>query len=726
MHPQNPYHNMAMQQQQQQRMGRMPGGPPGPYGAMPGYFGVPGPGPAGFYPPQQPSMPPGMSAYNTSVLNNPMGTSFLGPAGCGPFAPRAPMGDLSQRGSILLGNPGSRGSFSNTGAPYGSLYGSNAFAGSFQNGPYGSYQGGLMSTGRMGSGFERSGSFQAPGSNYSGFGSAYGYPYARTASSGAASSNPVLQRVSSGMNFDLSFHSNASQQSYNNGITGIGQKPSETSLLDLPALQNPQHDGGLMRYNSMTLARTNSTLNGFYNFGPEAQMNGARRLAPGRLAGRPSAPPQWPTGGAVSTISAPPQNNTVARPARPPEPSSSNAPSSGNGELTRKGSEKRIGMYFKDVQPTQNGEYKKDGDPGTSRKTRTSDPATMTRVRTIVLLEKNGGNNIEVDGSTAIMKKPNSDELQKYDTNAILLTSLDDPEVFIEGLEELRDTFLMGCNVSLVMADSNCPAHIPSNWFTWNGLRRLMKECFAKMSSRSELSVSVSLLEDDQVKDLLDKHPRFFSLSVAQSPLFGNVPHGTIYQVVVDASEFDELLDLALSRANGREGEERGIVLVSAVLKQIRTNTPHTKGDEEDIVLSSLFASGVGDGIIHYTRILDKNPAEPRALFQFALGGPAMTAAVMSIADGPDNGATVTQFMATLHRLGEIENYRLRLGSVRRFITYTNDTIPKTKRRLGEMSEGREKEATKRSLARLELMVKDAEAMLESPENAEAKTYIRH
>lgn len=48
-----------------------------------------------------------------------------------------------------------------------------------------------------------------------------------------------------------------------------------------------------------------------------------------------------------------------------------------------------------------------------------------------------------------------------------------------------------------------------------------------------------------------------------------------------------------------------GIVVVICVLKQLKT----LRDDEKDVVISSLFVSGVGDGILHYARIMDKNPA---------------------------------------------------------------------------------------------------------------------
>ncbi|ESS66232.1 hypothetical protein TCDM_05107 [Trypanosoma cruzi Dm28c] len=662
----------------------------------------------------------------------PMRGMPYGPPGQQPYSAEAKPAHIRRGHSVLLRQRAPQlMSFRYDNAPTGIYYRTGSFRGNVDSRPFGSFRSNGPSYMPSESLLQQTNSFQRMGSNLSGFGSGYGNSFFSYNRPNGASSSNILSQNGSAVNFNYSFSSQIPSMQYNNGADGLLQMPPEKTPVDMPP-QKEEREPVFRRQNSMTLSRRDSMLNGFYEFGPVAQraapMGVPRNLEESRLSARPTAPPQWPKGTGLSTVPPPQQvASNGTRGGRPPDRTTQQnvKPSANTGELSRKGSEKRIGMYFKSVQPTQDGEYKKEGDLGTRGSTFNVDPPMTTRVRPILLLEKRGGNNVEVDGRTAILEKPGSDEMQKFETHEIVQLSFGDSNVFIESLDEVRDTFLMGCNVAVVMADSNCPAYKPSEWFSWKVIKQLLKDVFAKMRSRSELSFSVSLLEDDQVMDLLTEHPRHVTLTVAQSPLFGNVAHGVIYQVVEDASEFSDLLDLALSKALGREGEERGILLMSAILKQICTNTPHTKGDEEDILLSSLFVSCVGDGIIHYNRILDKNPAEPRAMFQFALGGPSTTAAVFSIVDQVSNASTVSQFLSTLHRLGEIKNYNLRIGSVRRFVKYTNETIPKMRRRIKEVEEGPGKEAVKQSLARLELMLSDAKAMLESPETAAPKMYIR-
>lgn len=395
------------------------------------------------------------------------------------------------------------------------------------------------------------------------------------------------------------------------------------------------------------------------------------------------------------------------------------------GSMKRKDSEKRIGMYFKNKAATDTDgvQYKKEGDPGTSKASGANkDPSLVNYVRSILLLDKTGNNrDLEIDGRTVRAMKPGADEVQKYDMrDVIYVHQASDLEVNGDSLEELRDTFVYGCNVGMVMADADCDANDPSQWFTWLALKTVVKGTFAKLPSNSEFTVSICLLQDDQVMDLLADSPRrFVNLAVAESPLFGSVANGLVYICVDDAGEFNDTLDTCLARARGQgSGEEHGIVLVTCVLKQIRTSQSTGK---KDVVVSSIFASGVGDGVIHYNRILDKNPAEPRALFYSVLHRSTHTSALFSCKD--DNPELIN-YLATLQRFSKVETRKPKVGSALIFMNYAKQTIPRVKEDLKTMKEGKNKTMTLRFLERLELMSMDCEKMLESPEDCIPKTYI--
>ncbi|KAG8348897.1 hypothetical protein TRVL_00264 [Trypanosoma vivax] len=631
-------------------------------------------------------------------------------------------GGLQRQNSGVLGRSGSLFGGMSLGSGYGSFYNPRTTSQALgqNNGATPQYRTNYTpGLSRMGS-FSRANSFQFR-SNDQNFGSAYGFQSNDEASISKQPSEYRLQSVYSFANMCPS--SDPPEQVSANAPSGIPQEPRPISSSAAAPSEEPS--GGLQRNNSMRLMRVNSSMNGFYNFGQTARLQnmsnrGGKGLTQGRLMERPKAPPYWTDSAqtalkAQPTLPSPPVVNSNPQWKEPPAPE----------QLKRCNSEKRIGFYFKDVKPSVKEEYKKENEVETNRNSGNASSSDMTNVRTILLLESDGGKVIEVDGPTAVVAKPSSDELVRFDHTEIVNFQSGDTNVHIDTLDELCDAFLAGCNVGLLLADAHCPASQPKSWFTWNALRRLVKDAFAKMPSRCELRVSISLLDDDRVKDLLASRPTYVNLTVANSPLFGNVPDGMTYRVADSAMEFNTLLLKGLEMAEDDSQEEFGILLVTAILKQVRGDSPHSKKNEDDVILSSIFASGVGSGIIHYSRILDKNPAEPRAMYQFALGGPSLTAAILSVSDRPGNAPSIHPSLSTLNRLGQIKNFQLRLGSLNRFITYTRESIPKTEERMNSMPESTAKEMLKRSIVRYKTMLADAEAMIKSPDHAVPRAYVR-
>lgn len=398
--------------------------------------------------------------------------------------------------------------------------------------------------------------------------------------------------------------------------------------------------------------------------------------------------------------------------------------------LTRKNSEKRVGMYFKNKEATeQDGvQYKKDGDPGTAGKNnaRARDPSLTSTVKAAILLDTSAGRNpaIEVDGHTIRADKPGAEEVQKYDMRDVMYVNrTSDVQLSGDLLEEMRDNFVYGCNVGMIMADAGQPASRPTEWFSWLALRSVVKGAFGKLASTQfEFTMSVCLLQDDQVMDLLTDPPyRFVNLVVAESPLFGNVANGMVYVCVEDAGEFNDVLEASLFRAQEQcspSAEEHGIVLCTCVLKQVKTSQSSGK---EDVVVSSIFASGVGNGVIHYNRIIDKNPAEPRALFYSVMHRSVHSTALFSC---PVTDEEAFNYLATLQRFSKVETRRPKVGSTRAFVAYGTSTIPKIREDLEKGKDGRQRLMMQRQLEKLELMVADAEDMLASPADCVPKTYI--
>ncbi|EPY17958.1 hypothetical protein STCU_10286 [Strigomonas culicis] len=290
-------------------------------------------------------------------------------------------------------------------------------------------------------------------------------------------------------------------------------------------------------------------------------------------------------------------------------------------------------------------------------------------------------------------------------------------------VRDIRHVFAYGCMSSLLLADVGCPSAQPTSWTSWGILSQIVGRAFEGFSSiYFEFTMSISFLIDDEVVDLLQESfqrsstaaaagndaagaalpVRAQPLVVAESPLFGYVPHGLLYVNAGNHQEFLELLHLALQQAEqhtikgihaqnspaaapgdspgastslrdagaaptptrgskaAAAEEENGIILVTCIVKQIQPSSKNKsenhdvmreavrqareaappdgpapdlnllQNEDYDVVVSSLFASGVGDGVIHYSRILDKNPAEPRALFQHALHGSSHSSCIFT------------------------------------------------------------------------------------------------
>lgn len=399
--------------------------------------------------------------------------------------------------------------------------------------------------------------------------------------------------------------------------------------------------------------------------------------------------------------------------------------------LTRKPSEKRVGMYFKNKdasEATDGSAYKKEGDTGTLGKNnaRARDPSLTNTVKASIVLDTSAGTNsaIEVDGRTVRAEKSGAEEVQKYDMRDVIFANRKtDVELLSDSLEEMRDNFVYGCNVGMIMADAGMSSAHPTEWFTWLALKSVVKGAFGKLASTTfEFTMSVCFLQDDQVMDLLADEPQSFTtLTVAESPLFGNVANGMVYVCVEDAGEFNDVLESSLCRAQQQcsdSSEEHGIVLCTCVLKQVKTSSSTGK---QDVLVSSIFASGVGDGVIHYNRILDKNPAEPRALFYSVLHRSVHSTALFSCDVTDDE---VFNYLATLQRFAKTETRRPKVGSTRAFVSYGTSTIPKIREDLEKAKDPRQRLMMQRQLEKLELMVADAEEMLANPTECVPKTYI--
>ncbi|CCW65686.1 unnamed protein product [Phytomonas sp. EM1] len=416
------------------------------------------------------------------------------------------------------------------------------------------------------------------------------------------------------------------------------------------------------------------------------------------------------------------------------EGTSQTSPSAGSLPLERKDSQKRVGMYFKKVNHERDGmEYRKEGE--TTESTRNPDyksdgSSQVCYVKPILLYEaevspRGGGgeSSVEIDGCTVRYSKAPQEEIHKYDMSDVVCVKIaSDVEVQSDSLDEIREHFLCGSNVSMIMADMDGAATNPQTWFSWLALKYVVKETFARLDSHSEFTMSACLLQDDQVMDLFgDGNLQFEPLKVAESPYFGNVAHGLTYIAIDSAKSFNQSLSRCLAAAGKQmernKDEEQGIILITSLLKQIRTS----KSGNKDVWISSIFSTGVGDGIIHYNRILDKNPAEPRAVFYAALHRSVYSTAIFSLRERSQG---LYQCLSTLQRFSKVETRKPKVNSVSMFIHFAEMTIAKMKEDMQAAQNTPRYPMIVKFLEKMEIMLADSREMLESPESCIPKTYM--
>lgn len=619
-----------------------------------------------------------------------------------------------------------------------------------------------------------------------GFGYSFGSFAARSATgpgangnSSATASNTSLMDMPGANGNGLRKNSSYDFGSFANGVPGIGPGASMTSVGSFggpgPGAAPSDEEGdifNLQRQDSQNALQRHYSIAGqFFNFGGPAHpgMGGMAPPPPGGV--RPGFTLNGHSGGVRAQVN-PAMAQAMQQQAQMQrrladgkdqveegQPTALGRKNSLGNILDRKNTDGRVGMYFRNKEATQEDvDYKKDGDPGTTKtaSSKSRDATLVNSVKPILLFDASDvaqpGMEIEFDGNTVRAVKPGQDEIQKYDLQEVVFVQVDeDVEVAGSGLDEIRDQFCMGANVGMMLADADCPALNPTRWFTWTALKSVMKSSFAKIDGYRvatinaeyrptfEVTVSVCVLQDDQMLDLLGDDSDFDrgryhldSLVVAESPLFGNVPNNAVFVMIDNAEEFNDTLDACLESTRGffkhqratdnntdlDGAEEYGIVLVTCVLKQTRKSASTGK---KDVLVSSIFASGVGSGTIHYNRIMDKNPAEPRALFYSVLHRSCLSTAIMSL---KQSSPEVLSTLNTLKRFSEMGLRKPKIGSMRHFLYYAENTVPKIKTDLEKMKEGRQKLQTQRFLEKLELMAADMEVMLEDPEGCVPKTYI--
>ncbi|ORC87247.1 uncharacterized protein TM35_000232180 [Trypanosoma theileri] len=341
---------------------------------------------------------------------------------------------------------------------------------------------------------------------------------------------------------------------------------------------------------------------------------------------------------------------------------------------------------------------------------------SLSKVRTLVMVDSgcNESANVTHDETTVIVMT--DDDFEEYEVDEVVERSDDSEGVQSKVLNELRDTFLLGCNAAILAADSRSSA------LSTIALKSVVREVLEGITEKSDsphpkcrgtLSISIVQLNGETVLDLLKENSTAQKLVIAISPIFGPCVHNVTRLRVDSAVLFDSMLTSSLTRA-AEKGREYGVVFVSIVLKQKQQGL-------KDVLISSLVTCFVGENVGLYAAVLDRSPLVPRPLFHYALGGPCYTVALLGFS-GAETRAN--RMLAVQKRLGEVLNRPTHPGSINKFISgIHNDLEPSLRKKLQEQ-DGDEAESTRIILKRLGEMARDAETLLKDFWNSEPKAYL--
>ncbi|EPY21157.1 hypothetical protein STCU_08672 [Strigomonas culicis] len=258
----------------------------------------------------------------------------------------------------------------------------------------------------------------------------------------------------------------------------------------------------------------------------------------------------------------------------------------------------------------------------------------------------------------------------------------------------------------------------------WLSYKRMVSSLISVASQKyafAEVSLSVTLVKGNELlADLLtgldsEKHvahaPK--KLSVAFSPLFGPTVYKTTMIKPPTPLQLESTINSALYQVPTYLQQcpnEHPIIFASAILKGVRDN---------DVYTSSLVAASTTDPQV-FQDILDKKPNAPHELFEYTLGGPCCTLFFGDVNQGDTNVAAVINL---IQRLRSSPNRSVRSCSVKKFISFAEETLKKTDEKLAAAQSDKEKESILKGRKSMEVFYNEYKALYADPQNRDPKTY---
>ncbi|CAD2221402.1 hypothetical protein, conserved [Angomonas deanei] len=310
--------------------------------------------------------------------------------------------------------------------------------------------------------------------------------------------------------------------------------------------------------------------------------------------------------------------------------------------------------------------------------------------------------------------------------NEILTRTIDDwrTSTSSEQVNSIQTMFENGNNTALIGTVSPNEYQSLDKQPLWLCYKRMVSSLLSVASSKytfAEVSISVTLVKGNQLlADLLTgvdpENPVFHSpkkLAVAFSPLFGPTVNKTTMVKPPTPLQLESTINSALYQVPAlveKYPNEHPIIFASAILKGV-TN--------DDVYTSSLVAASTTDPQV-FQNILDKKPDSPHELFEYALGGPCCTLFFGDVNQGDQNIGEVLQL---IQRLQSVPNRNVRSCSVKKFISFAENTLKKSEEKLNAAKSEKEKESILKGRKSMEVFYKEYKALFEDPQNRDPKTF---
>ncbi|RHW74111.1 hypothetical protein DPX39_020025300 [Trypanosoma brucei equiperdum] len=274
------------------------------------------------------------------------------------------------------------------------------------------------------------------------------------------------------------------------------------------------------------------------------------------------------------------------------------------------------------------------------------------------------------------------------------------------SVDFLIDHFVKGYNVALLTAD------VDGFSTGENLLEHTVRSVFTKKNADGELFVVLASIKADccSAKDLQRDGATYDQLQCASSPLFGPCVADAKFEL---ATAPDTLLQKVRSAIQVCEAD-KSTLLCLFVYKE-------RKPADGDVFLSSFFFFLAGSRVDIYTQALEKRQKE-RGLFQYALGGPCLTAFALGVSTSNSDVETATAFVRLAKKVRGSKIGTIRTGGIQRFVAFSTKALEQL-RVLQEKAPESDRGRLRESSANVEKVLADAEELLRNPEGRAPPLY---